>query len=140
MSSANVLKRYNIVETLEDRKTRCLTLSWSLFYFLGVLGMLITTGVFLFNIEEYNQCSAPNNLNDLNNLSEYADVDYRFSVVLKLYFTVFLVDTVRYVLFIAGILLRSKWLILSWLLFIPNDLLNFASMIVLHTWRFRKSG
>ena len=67
-------------------------------------------------------------------------MDYRFSVVLKLFFTVFLVDAVRYLLLIAGILLRSKALMLAWVLFIPNDLLSLASMIVLHTWRFRLSG
>lgn len=140
MSNVSVLKRYNLVETMEDRTTRCLALTQSLIYFLGVLGILIPTGIFLFNKERDNQCAAPNDWEDLNNFNEYDDVDYRFSVVLKLFFTVFLVDAVRYLLLIAGILLRSKALMLAWVLFIPNDLLSLASMIVLHTWRFRLSG
>ena len=76
----------------------------------------------------------------MNNLSEYDDVDYRFRIVLILFFTVFLVDAFRYFLFILGVLFRSKALMATWLLFLPNDCLSLASMIILHTWRFRLSG
>jgi hypothetical protein len=102
--------------------------------------MLIPIGIFLFNIEDDHQCAAPNSWDDLNNLNKYDDVDYRFRIVLILFFTIYLVNAVRYFLFILGVLFRSKLLMLAWPLFLPIDCLSLASMIVLHTWRFRLSG
>lgn len=76
----------------------------------------------------------------MNNLSTYDDVDYRFRIILILFFTVFLVDSVRYFFFLIGVLVRSKALMFTWLLFLPNDCLSVAAMIILHVWRFRLSG
>lgn len=140
MSSVNVMKRFNVVETLEDKRTKCLALTWSIFYFLGCLGLLIPVGIFLFNIEDNVKCAAPQDWDSVNDFSKYVNVSYRFDVILILYFTILLVECVRYFCLILGILLKSKWLMLVWVILIPVDLLNFASMIVLHTWRFRTSG
>lgn len=76
----------------------------------------------------------------MNDFSKYDDVDYRYRIVLILFFTVFLVDAFRYLLLILGILFRSKLLMMTWLLFLPNDCLSLASIILLHVWRFRLSG
>ena len=140
MTSVSVLKRYNLVETLEDKTTRCLMFTQAIIYWLGVIGLIIPVGIFLFDVEVNHQCSAPNSMKNLSNFSEYDNVSYRFRVVLILFFTILLAEGVRYFLFLLGLIFRSKFLMLTWLLFIPVDFLNFASMIILHTWRFRLSG
>jgi hypothetical protein len=110
------------------------------FAFICYLALLITTGIFLFDVEEDNECHAPNSATWFGNSDSFYDVSYRYYVVLCLYFTFTLVECVRLLALMVGVLTKSKFIMAIYPLFFLNDLLWVASVITLHVVRLQFSG
>lgn len=64
----------------------------------------------------------------------------RFTIILKIYFAVFITETVRSFFMIVAIISRKPAFAKIYQLLSLNDCLAFAALIILHVYRFKPSG
>lgn len=68
------------------------------------------------------------------------DVSKRFEDVLKIFFTVAIVDVVRQFIMIIAVLKQSSTLATIYQVLVVNDVLGFGAIFVLHAFRFDMAG
>lgn len=68
------------------------------------------------------------------------DVAERFRDVLKIFFTVAIIDVVRSALMIVAVITKSGGLATLYQALIVNDVLGVGAVVVLHVFRFSLSG
>jgi hypothetical protein len=93
-----------------------------------------------FETNDTNSCSAPNSSGDLNNPSNYINVQDRFDIILKIYFAYFITEVVRSIIMLIAACAKSKALACIYTVLAPNDCLGLAALIILHVYRFQDSG
>ena len=118
---------------------------WLLFaqyftYLAASIALTVATAYYLWNVETSDNgysCTAPiTSSSDSNTVN----VTTRFEVILKIYFTVFIVDSVRLIVLLIGIFAKSKKIAKLYEAFGCNDCLAFAALIILHVYRFQYAG
>jgi hypothetical protein len=112
----------------------------SLLWFLSSIAITISTGIYLWSADDGDYCSAPNYQSDLNIKANYVDVSKRFEDVLKIFFTVAIVDVVRQFIMIVAVLKQSSTLATIYQVLVVNDVLGFGAIFVLHAFRFDMAG
>jgi hypothetical protein len=55
--------------------------------FIASLALSIATGIYLFNVEEVNNCSGPRRGYDIQDPDHWVDVGRRYFIILLLFFT-----------------------------------------------------
>lgn len=106
----------------------------------GSTAITVATGVLLWNKEKDARCLAPNHEEDARVFEEYVDVSRRFRDVLKIFFTVAIIDVFRSVCMIIAVLRKVEVLATLYHALVINDILAFGGVFVLHAYRFSLSG
>jgi hypothetical protein len=112
----------------------------SLLWFLSSIAITISSGIYLWSEDDGVYCSAPNYRSDFNNKANYVDVSKRYLDVLKIFFTVAIVDVVRQFVMIVAVLKQSSTLATIYQVLVVNDVLGFGAIFVLHAFRFDLAG
>lgn len=112
----------------------------SLLWFLSSIAITISSGIYLWGEGDPNYCSAPNYRSDLNNKANYVDVSKRFDDVLKIFFTLGIVDVVRQGVMLVAVIKQSSALATIYQVLVVNDVLGFGAIFVLHAFRFDMAG
>ena len=89
-----------------------------------------------------NTCEAYNHKEQTpeNSDDERIQVHERFDIILKIYFTVFVVETFRSILMLVALITKRVLLAKIYQYLALNDCLAFAALIILHVYRFQPSG
>lgn len=101
----------------------------------------IATAVYLWGYETEAQCSAPfNGDTDWGHTDQYVDVAKRFRDILKIWFSLALIDVFRCILVFAY--LHYGYRVCAWAYHILalNDLLIWGAVLILHVYRFQFTG
>ena len=106
-------------------------------YLCASIALTVATGYYLWEKETDNKCKASNDKNTLNDL---IDVMERFEIILKIYFAVFVTETVRSGIMLLAIITKKVGLAKIYQFLCLNDCLAFAALIILHVYRFQPSG
>ena len=114
------------------------------FFLWLVASIIITvaTGVYLWAYDEDVVCKAPNSLSKRSTafLSEWIDVNRRYRDVLKIFFSVAIVDVFRSLVMIIAVARQSTALATLYQALVINDVLGFGAIFVLHVYRFDLAG
>lgn len=111
-------------------------------WMISSIAITVATGVFLWNKDDGVSCSAPNSYiaRSLTDQDEWVDVARRFNDVLKIFFTVAIVDVFRSFIMIIAVQRKSGALATLYQALVINDVLGFGAVFVLHSFRFQLSG
>lgn len=118
-----------------------LTLQFFL-WFVSSIAITIATGIYLWARDKDARCAAPNTnaARIAKDEGAYVEVAKQFTDVLKIFFTVAIVDVVRQFFMIAAVLLKSGALATIYQVLVVNDVLGFGAIFVLHCTRFQLAG
>ena len=102
----------------------------------------VATGVYLWAYDTDNVCKAPNSLSkrSISFQSEWIDVNRRYRDVLKIFFSVAIVDVFRSLVMIIAVARQSAALATLYQALVINDVLGFGAIFVLHVFRFDLAG
>ena len=113
-------------------------------YLSASIALTVATGVYLWDKETDNQCYGQNDskavlpgIPPTVDEDDWIDVSQRFSDILKIYFAVFVTETVRTALLLIAIIAKSSKLANVYSFGCFNDCLAFAALIILHVYRFQ---
>ena len=104
--------------------------------FLASLALTISTGIYLFNIEEVNSCVGPKHGYDVRSNRNFTDVSRRFFIVLILFFAYYSVQCVRIFLILLSIIPRLHVVSAAHSFLFLNELLGLAALALAHIFRF----
>ncbi len=116
-----------------------LTLQFFL-WLISSIAITIATGIYLWSKDDDLTCTAPNYLSDRSIKANWVVVSKRYDDVLKIFFTLAIVDVVRQFIMIVAVLKRSPGLAMIYQLLVLNDVLGFGAIFVLHAFRFDLAG
>ena len=102
----------------------------------------VATGVYLWAYDTDDVCKAPNSLSkrSISFQSEWIDVNRRYRDVLKIFFSVAIVDVFRSLVMIIAVARQSAALATLYQALVINDVLGFGAIFVLHVFRFDLAG
>jgi hypothetical protein len=111
-------------------------------WLIASIAITITSGVYLWEYDTEKICKAPNSLSKRSIVfrNEWVDVNRRFRDVLKIFFSVALVDVFRSLIMIIAACKQSTALATLYQALIINDVLGFGAIFVLHAFRFDLAG
>jgi hypothetical protein len=120
---------------------RALTFTFFLWLVASII-ITVATGVYLWAYDEDVVCKAPNSLSKRSTtfLSEWIDVNRRYRDVLKIFFSVAIVDVFRSLVMIIAVARQSTALATLYQALVINDVLGFGAIFVLHVFRFDLAG
>lgn len=120
---------------------RALTFTFFLWLVASII-ITVATGVYLWAYDEDVVCKAPNSLSKRSTafLSEWIDVNRRYRDVLKIFFSVAIVDVFRSLVMIIAVARQSTALATLYQALVINDVLGFGAIFVLHVYRFDLAG
>ena len=104
--------------------------------FLASLALTISTGIYLFNIEEVNSCYGPKHGYDAGVQQNYIDVSRRFFIILILFFSYYVVQCVRIFFILVSIVPRLHVVSAAHSCLFLNELLGLAALGLAHIFRF----
>ena len=120
---------------------RALTFTFFLWLVASII-ITVATGVYLWAYDEDVVCKAPNSLSKRSTtfMSEWIDVNRRYRDVLKIFFSVAIVDVFRSLVMIIAVARQSTALATLYQALVINDVLGFGAIFVLHVFRFDLAG
>lgn len=120
---------------------RALTFTFFLWLVASII-ITVATGVYLWSYDEDVVCKAPNSLSKRSTtfMSEWIDVNRRYRDVLKIFFSVAIVDVFRSLVMIIAVARQSTALATLYQALVINDVLGFGAIFVLHVFRFDLAG
>jgi hypothetical protein len=107
------------------------------FQALSSLAIFVSVAAYLWSKEVNNTCLAPYYYIQPSELVQVGD---RFRDILKIWWTFGLVDFFRNLVALIAVSMNSRCLAWLYQVFILNDLLGVAAVIILHAYRFQYSG
>lgn len=108
--------------------------------FIASLALTISTGIYLFDVEEVNYCSAPKHGYDAGKQDNYIDVSRRFFVILIMFFAYYFVQCVRALLVLLSLIPFIHVVSFAHTFLFLNELLGLASLALAHIFRFQYAG
>lgn len=104
--------------------------------------MAIATGIYLFDIEESNNCIAPQQRSDRGSTDpdRFTNVSRRFYVILAIFFTFWVIEAVRALFVLLSTITRVHVISLVHTILCLNELLGIAAIVTLCLYRFQYSG
>lgn len=135
----DVLSAVNRVEG--GKQVRALTFTFFL-WLCASITITVATGVYLWAYDTDGVCKAPNSLSkrSISFQSEWIDVNRRYRDVLKIFFSVAIVDVFRSLVMIIAAVKQSPALATLYQALVINDVLGFGAVFVLHVYRFDLAG
>jgi hypothetical protein len=120
---------------------RALTFTFFL-WLVASITITVASGVYLWAYDTDVVCKAPNSLSKRSTafLSEWIDVNRRYRDVLKIFFSVAIVDVFRSLVMIIAVARQSTALATLYQALVINDVLGFGAIFVLHVFRFDLAG
>lgn len=135
----DVLSAVNRVEG--GKQVRALTFTFFL-WLMASITITVASGVYLWAYDTDEVCKAPNSLSkrSVTFKDEWIDVNRRYRDVLKIFFSVAIVDVFRSIVMIIATVRQSAALATLYQALVINDVLGFGAIFVLHSFRFDLAG
>lgn len=123
------------------KQVRALTFTFFL-WLCASITITVATGVYLWASDTDEVCKAPNSLSkrSITFKNEWIDVSRRYRDVLKIFFSVAIIDVFRSAVMIIAVVKQSAALATLYQALILNDVLGFGAIFVLHVFRFELAG
>jgi hypothetical protein len=123
------------------QQVRALTFTFFL-WLVASITITVASGVYLWAYDSDEVCKAPNSLSKRSTSfkSDWIDVNKRYRDVLKIFFSVAIVDVFRSLVMIIAVCRQSAALATLYQALVINDVLGFGAIFVLHVFRFDLAG
>ena len=108
--------------------------------FIASLALTISTGIYLFDVEERNSCWGPRRGYDLQQAEHYVDVGRRFFIILTLFFAYYVVQMIRSIFVLLSLIPRIHVISSVHSFLFLNEFLGLGALALAHIYRFQFAG
>jgi hypothetical protein len=141
-SKVNMEDVLSAVKRVEGgQQVKSLTVTFFL-WLCASITITVASGVYLWEYDSDKICKAPNSMNkrSITFKDDWIDVNRRYRDVLKIFFSVAIIDVFRSLIMIIAACKQSTALATLYQALVINDVLGFGAIFVLHAFRLDLAG